>query len=255
MLLVTKILTQLAFPLFQGLSLILLGWLLLTLGRRRLSHLCLLLGVAIIWVFSTPAVSNALRSSLELRYLPMAIAATPKADVIVILGGALAYPVPPRLETELTNESDRVLHAARLYHAGKAPHILASGGTMPWSQAGSEAAIIRDLLLEWGVPAEAILLETESRTTRENALYTRELLAERNLSQVLLVTSAMHMPRSVATFAALDIAVIPTPTDITVTTQLDGTLLDWLPSSGSLDASSRAIKEYLGMWVYWLRGW
>lgn len=255
MLLLTKILTQLAFPLFQGLALILLGLLLLALRWRRLSLASMMLGVAIIWTFSTPAVSNALRASLEMRYPPVAIDALPEADVIVVLGGALAYPRPPRLEVELTDPADRVLYAARLHRAGKAPLILASGGKLPWSRGGSEADIIKALLVEWGVPADAILTESNSRTTRENALRTRTLLEQHDLDRVLLVTSAMHMPRSVATFETLGIDVVPATTDITVVERLDGTLLDWLPASGALDASSKAIKEYLGMWVYRFRGW
>jgi len=148
-----------------------------------------------------------------------------------------------------------VLYAARLYRAGKAPLILASGGKLPWLQGGGEAIIIKDLLVEWGVPTKAVLTETSSRTTRENALYIRELLERHGFQRILLVTSAMHMPRAMATFSNLDIAVIPATTDITVVDKLNGNILDWLPTAGALQLSSMAIKEYLGIWVYRLRGW
>lgn len=251
----SKILTQMAFPLFFGLLLILIGLILMTLNYRRSGFSSSLIGVAIIWFFSTPAVSNAIRTSLEMHYPPLAIAAIPEGDVIVILGGALAYPVSPRLEIELTEQADRVLYAARLYRAGKAPLILASGGKLPWSRSGHEAEIIKALLVEWEIPAEDILTEPNSRTTRENALYTKQLLADQRLERILLVTSAIHMPRAKTTFENLGIEVIPAVTDITVVEHLDGTLLDWLPSAEALKTSSQAIKEYLGIWVYWIRGW
>ena len=72
---------------------------------------------------------------------------------------------------------------------------------------------------------------------------------------VLLVTSAIHMPRSVAVFRAAGVNVIPAPTDITVLdTRYDG-LFGWLPAIGALGATSRAVHEYIGLCVYWIRGW
>jgi len=220
-----------------------------------MSVACLSIGVAIIWLFSTPTFSNTIRLSLETQHPPRPIEALPMVDAIVVLGGALAYPLPPRREVELTDQADRVLYASRLYHAGKAPLIVVSGGTMPWSQAGSEARIMQELLMEWGVPEQAIMTESSSRTTRENALFSKELLSSKNLESILLVTSAMHMPRALASFKAVGADALPASTDVTAMIESDGTLLDWLPSSGALDGSSRAIKEYLGMLVYQLRGW
>jgi uncharacterized SAM-binding protein YcdF (DUF218 family) len=118
----------------------------------------------------------------------------------------------------------------------------------------SEAAAMRDFLVELGVPATAVVLEERSRNTRENALYTAEVLQAQGIGPVLLVTSALHMPRALATFQAAGVDAIPAATDFEVI-QRPRVLLDWLPDAEALAASTRALKEYLGLWVYRHRGW
>jgi uncharacterized SAM-binding protein YcdF (DUF218 family) len=148
-----------------------------------------------------------------------------------------------------------VWHAARLYEAGKAPLIVASGGTLPWKdQEFREAPVMQRLLVSWGVPADSILLESTSANTYQNATNTAEVVAERGIDRVLLVTSALHMRRALATFRSVGIEAVPAATDYRV---VEGrtTLLDLLPSAGALDGSTAAIREYVGYIVYDWRGW
>jgi uncharacterized SAM-binding protein YcdF (DUF218 family) len=99
------------------------------------------------------------------------MAKTPTAEVAIVLGGAVGQPLPPRVEAGLSETSDRVLHAARLYKAGKIKRILVTAGNIPWvSSVKPEAELIKDLLVEWGVPSEAIERASQSRNTHENAL-------------------------------------------------------------------------------------
>ena len=88
----------------------------------------------------------------------------------------------------------------------------------------------------------------------ENALYTAEILEAQGMGPVLLVTSALHMPRALATFRAAGVDAIPAATDFEVMPR-PRVLLDWLPDAEALAASTRALKEYLGLWVYRYRGW
>ncbi len=122
---------------------------------------------------------------------------------------------------------------------------------MKWLEAPAMATFMHDL----GVPEAAMLMESESRTTRENAVLTEKMLRERGTNRILLVTSAMHMPRALATFRKLGIDAIPAPTDFEAEPPSGYWLLRWLPDTDALDKSSRAMKEYLGMWVYRWRGW
>jgi uncharacterized SAM-binding protein YcdF (DUF218 family) len=254
-LLVSKILTQLAYPLGLSLFFSLLAGLLFWRSRRRPAGLCLLFSLLVLWVPSLPAVSDHLRASLERRYPPVPIEDVPKADVIVVLGGAVEAVIPPRLGIDLGAAADRVLYAAQLYGAGKAQLIIACGGHLPWmKESSAEAPAMAELLRAWGVPNEAILLETESRNTYENALHSKRLLQTNGLKQVLLVTSALHMPRALALFRASGIDAVPAPTDFEVVDRGHRTLMSWLPDADALEGSTRAIKEYLGLGVYWIQG-
>jgi uncharacterized SAM-binding protein YcdF (DUF218 family) len=120
-----------------------------------------------------------------------------------------------------------------------------------------------ELLRALGVPEDAIVLEERSRTTWENGVEARRILAERGVTRVLLVTSAMHMPRSVGVFRAQGIEVVPAPTDFRIVDLMPATSLNarlrralaWtVPSASTLELSSTVIHEWLGIIAYWLEG-
>ncbi len=231
-----------------------LGWL----GAKRTGRFFKVTGFVLLLVCSLPFTERLMRIQLENQYPPVDIQASPSASMIVVLGGAVAMPYPPRLEVELHDSSDRVLHAFRLYKAGKAPLIFLSAGNVIAEQGEvSEAEYIADLLVEWGIPAAAIVIERNSRTTRENAYYTFEHLKSRGdaAAPVLLVTSALHMPRAVTVFRKAGVNVIPSTTDVSAGPEVLGGFFDWLPSIGALNGFTNAWHEYLGSWVYRARGW
>jgi uncharacterized SAM-binding protein YcdF (DUF218 family) len=204
-----------------------------------------------------------LARSLERRYLtPEPL---PAAEAIVVLGGGTESPESPRPLTEINGAGDRVLYAAWLYQQGKAPAILVSGGLLDWTPLRTTPAQDMETLLEMmGIPSEAIWLQPKSRNTYEDALYSAQILKEKGIRRILLVTSAWHMPRSVELFQAQGLDVIPAPADFTVTDadweELTGPdvrakILGLLPSADSLGLTTRMFKEYLGMLVYDLRGY
>jgi uncharacterized SAM-binding protein YcdF (DUF218 family) len=256
MLFLSKVLAQLVYPLNLSVLLGLLSGALLWRGRRGLGAVLLVVSLALLWVFSVPVCSDRLRASLERRYLPVPLADLPRSGAIVVLGGLVEPAITPRLDSDLQASADRVLYAARLYRAGKAPLVIVTGGNLPWQNEGrAEAYLVAELLSEWQVPTTAIVAELKSRTTYENAHFTKALLKALGIDQVLLVTSALHMPRALATFRAAGIQAIPAPTDYEVVDRQMTTLLEWLPDAEALAGSTRALKEYLGLGVYWLRGW
>jgi uncharacterized SAM-binding protein YcdF (DUF218 family) len=183
---------------------------------------------------------------------------------MVVLGGGTEPATSPRTTVELNGAGDRVIYAAQLYNEGKAGQILLSGGGIEWQDSGSTtpADDMATILLQLGIPQEALIIENESRNTYENALYAKELLEEQEMETgpILLVTSAMHMPRAVALFEKQGFEVIPLPVDFNVTavSTTNGFIskvLDILPNASKLSLTTNAMKEYLGYAIYKLRGW
>jgi uncharacterized SAM-binding protein YcdF (DUF218 family) len=159
--------------------------------------------------------SNGLAQSLEWQNIPKT--ELPTADAIVILGGATRSQHYPRPDVDFTDAGDRVWYGATLYREGKAPKIIVSGGRITWKGAGkSEAEDMTKLLVTMGVPQLDIIPEGNSFNTRDNAVNVQQILQAQNFKTILLVTSAMHMPRSMAIFKRLGINAIAAPTDYRV---------------------------------------
>jgi uncharacterized SAM-binding protein YcdF (DUF218 family) len=252
MLLLTKILSQIAYPLLMALLLAITAGILSWRGWRRSGVGLLTIALGWLWLWSTPIFSDWLRAGLEQHYPSGPVESLPVVDAVVVLGGAMEAAAPPeRPYPNLGAAADRVWHAARLYRAGKAPVILVSGGNLPWSDIDRpEAEVIAELLQELGVPASAILRESASRTTRDNRDFSLPLLRAHGIQRILLVTSALHMPRALALFQSSDLVVIPAPADVEVVHRRDPAHpLRWLPDAQALADSSRAFKELLGAWV------
>lgn len=213
-------------------------------GFRRLALGLGVLSVAWLWAWSLPVTSYAVRGYLEEQNPPVRAEAMPSAEAIVVLGGGTSPLQFGQVYPNLGPASDREWHGARLYLAGKAPLIVLSGGHNPQFSAAPSAETMRQFMLALGVPDYALLLEAESRNTTQNAEYTANLLAERGINEILLVTSALHMPRSVALFEAQGLMVTPAATDHEVHSMSAWRL--WMPNTNALDGSSRALKEVVG---------
>jgi len=257
----SKLLPNFVYPL--GLVCIFIILALILYRKPAWQRLVLVLALVVLWLGSTRWIALGMVRSLEWRYLP--ITQMPSADAIVLLGGGTESAEYPRQTVELNSSGDRVLYAAWLYRQGKAPHILLSGGLIEWLDTGStpaeDMAVILDMM---GVPKEAIWLESTSRNTYENAVNSFKFLNEKGINRIILVTSALHMPRSVDLFKHQGFDVIPAPTDYSVTQaawqrltdpNLATQLLNLMPNIDNLSSVTRALKEYLGMLVYRLRGW
>ena len=257
----SKLLPLFVYPL--GLScILLLVALWFCFKRSRWTFIPVLLAFIVLMTASNINVSNSLVTSLERQYLPQE--KMPQADVIVVLGGATRNDEPPRILPDMSDRGDRLLYGVKLYKDGTAPYILLTGGRIAWFGGdSSEAESMATIMEIMGVPRQAMLLESRSLTTYENAVYTKEILERRNLNKVLLVTSAAHMPRSVAIFKKQGIDVIPAPADILVSDRNiiengvsgESRILSFFPNPESLDRTTQIIKEYIGMFIYRLRGW
>ena len=251
----SKLLQELIYPLNVAILVLALAFWLMQRGRYRSSKV--LVGIVLVLLIapSLPVVANALAWPLESAYPSRPTSEYPHADAIVVLGGTIIGPtLPPRYAPEVY--SSRLLQAARLYHAGKADTVLATGGGEYQTPAGdtrTEADDMHDILIELGVPASAVLLERCSRTTYENALFSAEILRQQDRAEILLVTGAFHMRRAVGLFKKQGLGVIAAPSDHQVVDE-PFDVRAFLPRPSALDHSTRAIKEYVGTLVYGLIG-
>jgi uncharacterized SAM-binding protein YcdF (DUF218 family) len=125
-----------------------------------------------------------------------------RADLIVVLGSGLKDDNRPG--QALTRRAQR---AALLWKAGYAPVVACTGG-LTAGRSRTEADGCREVLEANGVPAGAILLEDRSRSTEENAAFTRELMAENGWGTVLLVSDAYHLMRAMWIFSDAGVNVV-----------------------------------------------
>lgn len=257
----SKLLPLFFYPL--GLISICLIVALVTLRKRpRMATIAISLSLAVLLLSSNAWVSKYMIRSLEWQNIPRT--QIPNAEAIVVLGGATKSATWPRPTVDLSEAGDRVIYAAQLYFQKKAPIIILSGGRIDWRGSGSpESADMATILTSIGVPAAAIIQEPDSLNTYQNAVNVRKILEARRIKKVLLITSAMHTPRSLKIFKRQGIDVIPTPTDFLVsqgeleelTNTPKAAILNLLPDTNNLNQFTSALKEYIGIFIYSLRGW
>ncbi|GAB1541759.1 YdcF family protein [Scytonema sp. NUACC21] len=230
--------------------------------RPRVAAFLIGLAFVVLLVSSNSWTARFLVRSLEWQNLPAV--EIPNAEAIVVLGGATKSAVPPRPSVDLNESGDRVIYAAQLYLQKKAPLVVLSGGRIDWRGRGSsESGDMEIILTSIGVPKSAIIQEPDSLNTYQNAVNVKKILESRGIRRVLLVTSAIHMPRSLLIFKRQGIDAIPAPTDFLVsegeiqelTSSPKSAILNILPSADNLQSFTSALKEYVGLFAYRLRGW
>jgi uncharacterized SAM-binding protein YcdF (DUF218 family) len=143
----------------------------------------------------------------------------------------------------------RVKEAVRVYSL-VAPQWVISTGGIPQPTC---ASLMKSRLIECGVPAERVLLEDRSRTTRDEAVFVAGILEPLGARQVVIVTSDVHMPRSLAAFRAVGLRPVPAGAPDPAESLPASARL--LPSTHGLRFSADLVHELIGIVVYRLRGW
>jgi len=131
------------------------------------------------------------------------------ADVIIVLGAA-AYDAKPSPVFE-----ERIRHGLALYRAGYAPVLLFTGGFGGTGARYSESQVARRYALRHGIPEDAMLIETVSRTTRQNLLQARELMQANGMHKAIIVSDPLHMARALRLCRELGIDALASSTPST----------------------------------------
>lgn len=255
---VSKILALLIQP--SSIALIALGVGLWLTRRQKISQTgraSVLAGFFVLLVCGFVPVGNWLVIPLEQRFAHLA-PPEPGLDIagIIMLGGFEDGWISSGRPGLAVNEAaERLTESVRLAHRFPNSKVVFSGGVGLIFQKGMDAtgpvsAYLRDV----GIGAERIAFEGKSRNTRENALYSAELLKPRPGGRWVLVTSASHMARAAGAFRKQGFEIIPYPVDYRTRGPDDAfRLFDSMP--GGFQRLDMGVKEWASLAYYWLMGW
>lgn len=223
-------------------------------GRRWLT--CVGIGF---WFCATPMGSEMIAWPVSTSARPIQSRAEARdPDAIVMLGAGTVSHVAYGIGVDdLGASALRIVETVRLYRLlrgeGADPWVVVSGGdTQHLTPPRTEAAAYRDAAVRLGVPADRIVLEDRSQTTREEALELKGLLAAKGIRRFVLVTSPPHMPRSLRALRAVGLDPVPSPSPLRTTMASRWSLL---PDRESLAVSDSAVYDACALIYYRLRGW
>jgi len=228
------------------------------LKKGKPARLLFVCGASVLLFFSLPVTSYVLLRGLEGRYPQVPI--YEQASAVVFLGGATVGKVPPRIYVETNINANRFFHAVRVFKETYSSKLVLTGGNIGFTSNDtiSEAYAMFELMNElFKIDTADMILEYESRNTRENAIYTKMALEQAGLgTDIILVTSAYHMRRSMGIFKKAGFErVIPAPTGYFENEKFTTKPFKWLPNVMCLLKSSIALHEYFGIVVYRIMGW
>jgi len=233
----------LAAPLVVALLIALVAAVFKMRGRARTGSWLILTASAIVYFGSIGRVGNALLGPLEGQYPPLDDRSLPAVGNVMVLGSGYE----PRDGIPVTAALDRdglvrIVEGVRLARRLGAVRLIVSGGAPPGKTASAfgYAELARGL----GVNEASLIVLDAPLDTRAEAHGIAALIGD---TPFVLVTSAYHMPRAMRLMARAGARPIPAPTGQLLREPANGNWREWLPSSGGLAKTERALHEYLGL--------
>jgi uncharacterized SAM-binding protein YcdF (DUF218 family) len=244
-------------PLFWVLLLLLIG----IIGKKNWRRKAVFTAFLLLYILSNPYLSNKVTQSWEAEPVLIADIKEKRYDVGIVLSGVMNNFRKPDDRFYIETGADRIMHTVLLYKEGIIKNILITGGyyKLGTGKIKNESEQIKNVMLLSGIPDSVITIEGMSRNTRENALFTAEILKKDFPQQkYLLITSAFHIPRSVACFEKVGIKADTFPVDF-LSYNSDEESSDisayFIPTHKAFMTSSRIIHETVGYVVYKISGY
>jgi uncharacterized SAM-binding protein YcdF (DUF218 family) len=222
-------------------------------SRRRRLRWPLVVISALFWVLAAPALSTIVESKIEhLHGIPsVSEADRSEKNVIVVLTAGWLRKTQHGWDQKLGEAGwIRTVEAVDLWKRIDG-RILFTGAPTPDGRDSAAAAMGR-LAVRLGVPSEAIVVEPLALNTHENILFSTQLVSGAP-ARIWLLTSAMHMPRSVSAARAVGLEVTPYPCDYRANEILEWT--DFFPSNQTHSSTEAVVHEIVGIVAYRIRGW
>jgi uncharacterized SAM-binding protein YcdF (DUF218 family) len=250
----SKILGFFAIPSNLVVSIGILGLLLLPTRFARAGRALAFASLIVLAILGLSPAGNALIIPLEERF-PRWDATRGAPDGIIVLGGAISPDISAaRDEVALNEAAERLTVVAELARRYPNARIVFSGGSgaLIYDE-GAEAAFALRLLESLGIPRARITLEDRSRNTVENAVLSKAIAQPKPGERWLLVTSAHHLPRAVGVFRKAGFPVEAYPVDWR-TRGTEDARRPFATVGDGLRRSDTAVREWVGLAVYWLTG-
>ncbi|HEY1978716.1 MAG TPA: YdcF family protein [Xanthobacteraceae bacterium] len=249
----SKTLGFFAWPSNFLISIGIVGLILLCTRWRRLGSWLVVTSLVLVVLAGYSPLGNVLILPLEQRFPPWD-PSHGAPNGIVVLGGAIESDISgARGAVALNEAAERITATAELARRYPDARIIFSGGSGALFNSISEAPVAVKELEALGVAPERITAEEQSRNTVENAVFSELLAQPKPGERWLLVTSAFHMPRAIATFRAAGFPVEAYPVDWRTRGPADATMpFSMLPAG--LTVTDAAVHEWLGLVAYRLTG-
>jgi uncharacterized SAM-binding protein YcdF (DUF218 family) len=222
---------------------------------------CLWVGLGLIMFFGNGFLANEAMLQWEVPPIDPVTIIQPFDVGIILTGGMILNKESTPTEIFPDKSADRFLQPLRLYKAGKLKKILISGGNTDLKiireDVTNETLKVAQLLEELGVKKEDILLETKARNTRENALYSIEILKKNPPlgNHYVLFTSAFHLRRANECFEKAGLKVTPYGTTYYAKARSFTINNLILPREENMDISYHFVHEIMGYVVYKIMGY
>jgi uncharacterized SAM-binding protein YcdF (DUF218 family) len=207
--------------------------------------------LVVLWVTSMPAVGSWLVRRFEVRYPARGVAEVERADAILVLGGIFGPAGTAGQVPNVAESGERLEAGILLWQGKKAQWLVFTGGRMPWARNPEvEGERSRRVAEARGVPAGSIVVTREVGNTAAEARAVAELAGERGWKRIILVTSALHMPRAARLFRQAGVDFVAFPVDFRVDADAGVGLLDFLPQARGLQDTEAALRELYGIAFY-----
>jgi uncharacterized SAM-binding protein YcdF (DUF218 family) len=217
-------------------------------NKRRIIYIA----IGVLYILSTPILSNNFFKLVEGSEYRKPIKAIDNADAIVVLSGMLAINEVGDSTYVEWGDPDRFFGGLALFNAGKAQKLVFTGGRMPWNKSKqTEGKMLMEYAITCGIPSKKIFVTKDVENTADETLAVKELIGPSK--RIILVTSAFHMYRAKKLFEKQGFIVIAYKVDYKTTRYNQVTLMDFLPSAGSVELTETGVREILGRLFYILK--
>lgn len=214
----------------------------------------IIISVILLYFFSTPLVSDRIFYLIENSIQQPKIEEISKTEAIVVLSGMVSFVRSGTAKIHEWKDPDRFFGGIDLFKKNKANFLIFTEARLPWTKSNvAEGTYLKKKAINMGINASNILVTEEVQNTKQEAQKVSKILKNKNRN-IILVTSAFHMPRAKSLFEEEGFRVIPFPVDFKVS-EKSTTIMDFFPLSSGLEKTSAASRELIGRIYYKVLSW